>query len=67
LPGVDENGEVVEPDFDPQTGYSEGFLVCAKDFPCRIRPRSEARRETVMREFESVQEKVFARFESPKS
>jgi hypothetical protein len=41
--------------------------VCAKDFPCRIRPRSEGRRETVMREFESVQEDVFAKFECPKT
>ncbi|KAL3450789.1 cytochrome P450 [Aspergillus insuetus] len=67
LPGVDERGEVVESDFNPETGYSEGFLVCAKDFPCRIRPRSEARRETVMREFERVQEAVFSRFECPRT
>lgn len=43
-PGVSENGNTVEPNINPETGYSEGFLVCAKGFGCRIAPRSEARR-----------------------
>ncbi|KAL3481005.1 cytochrome P450 [Aspergillus californicus] len=63
--GCDDKGEAIEPDFNPQTGYSEGFLVCAKDFSCRITPRSEARRATIMREFEEAQEGVFAQFECP--
>lgn len=60
-PAVDDQGNVVEYDFSPATGYSEGFLVCAKDFPCKITPRSEARRVTIMDEFERAQE-VFSRF-----
>jgi cytochrome P450 len=50
------------PDTDAVTGYCEGFLVCAKDFKCRIRVRSEERRKTIVREFEEAK-KVFARFE----
>ena len=62
--GLDADGKPVEPDFDPRTGYSEGFLVCAKDFPCRITPRSEARRETVMREFDEAKRDVFVKYDT---
>ncbi|KAJ5138483.1 uncharacterized protein N7515_003331 [Penicillium bovifimosum] len=62
-PGLDENGNPVEYDYSPETGYSEGFLVCAKDFPCEIKVRSEARRATIMREFEIAQRDVFSRFD----
>jgi cytochrome P450 family 619 len=61
---VDGAGQVVEPDFNPETGYSEGFLVCARDFACRISPRSEIRRETIMREYEKAQKEVFSKYES---
>lgn len=60
-PAVDEQGKEVELDINPQTGYGEGFLLCVKDFPCKITPRSEARRETIMREFNEAQ-KVFSKF-----
>ncbi|KAB8227009.1 cytochrome P450 [Aspergillus alliaceus] len=63
--GTDEEGNAVEPDFNPETGYSEGFLVCAKDFKCTIRPRSEVRRGTIMKEFSEAQEQVFAGYECP--
>lgn len=64
-PDLDETGKPIEPDLDPRTGYSEGFLVCANDFPCRITPRSGARRETIMKEYQKAQEEVFSRFGSP--
>ncbi|KKA19811.1 Cytochrome P450 [Rasamsonia emersonii CBS 393.64] len=48
---LDSSGKPIEPDVDPITGYSEGFLVCANPFPCKITPRSEARRDTIMKEF----------------
>lgn len=64
-PGLDENGKLVELNIDLETGYSEGFLVCAKDFGCRIAPRLEARRETIMKEFEQAQREVFSQFEDP--
>lgn len=63
-PGLDDCGNTIEPDFDPRTGYSEGFLVCAKDFPCRITPRSEARRATIMKEYEEAARDVFSQFET---
>ncbi|OBT81397.1 hypothetical protein VE02_09805 [Pseudogymnoascus sp. 03VT05] len=59
-PGANEEGKVLQPDTDPVTGYCEGFLVCAKDFKCGIKPRSEARRETILREF-GAEKEVFAR------
>jgi cytochrome P450 family 619 len=55
----------VEPDFDPTTGYSEGFLVCARPFECEITTRSEARKATIMREYEEVDREVLARYDSP--
>jgi hypothetical protein len=61
-PGTNEVGEVVLPDTDAVTGYCEGFLVCANDFKCDIKPRSEARRETILREFEAEKE-VFAKYD----
>lgn len=62
-PGLDENGSPVEPDFNPLTGYSEGFLVCANDYECRITPRSAARQDTIMKEYKKAQVEVFSQFE----
>lgn len=45
-------GGDVKIDTDPVTGYSEGFLVCAKDFECEFVVRGEERRGTILREFE---------------
>ncbi|QKX58383.1 uncharacterized protein TRUGW13939_05505 [Talaromyces rugulosus] len=63
-PGQDEKDQPIESDFSPETGYSEGFLVCARDFPCVIKPRSEARRMTIMKEYESAQRETFSRFDA---
>ena len=62
-PGVDSAGNVIEPDMDPETGYSEGFLICARDFPCKITSRSEARRETIESEFNKAEREIFSRYE----
>ena len=62
-PGKNEAKMTVEPDTDPITGYSEGFLVCANDFLCDIEPRSEARRTTIMREFAEAETNVFSKYE----
>ena len=62
-PALDDKGIKLKPNFDPRTGYSEGFLVCAKDFPCVIKPRSEGRRTTIMKEHERSQIEVFSRFD----
>ncbi|KAL5363813.1 cytochrome P450 [Aspergillus floccosus] len=63
-PSLDEHGQPIEYDFSPGTGYSEGFLVCVKDFPCMIKPRSEARQATIMRELDVAQRNVFSRCET---
>ena len=57
--------EGAEPiDTDLRTAYLEGLLCCAKPFECAIEPRSEERWETIMREFEQVNEEVFAKYET---
>lgn len=47
---------------DPGTGYTDGFLRCARPFEVGIRVRSEGRRETVGREFRRAGE-VYGRYE----
>lgn len=63
-PVADESGTKVELDTNPQTGYSEGFLVCAKPFLCKIEVRSEARRRTIDKEFAGARRDIFSRFEA---
>lgn len=58
-PGVNEKGEGIEPSFDFSTNYRKGSLVCAKDIPCIIKPRSEARHATIMREYENTESTYF--------
>jgi cytochrome P450 len=62
-PSVDESGRDMPVDTDPRTAYSEGFLVCAKDFPARFRIRGGERKSTILREFGEV-EGVFAKYEA---
>ena len=64
--GKDSEGKEIEPDVSHETGYCAGFLVCAEDFPATITPRSEGRRQTILREFERARTQVFSRFETPK-
>ncbi|KAL8785210.1 MAG: hypothetical protein Q9195_008743 [Heterodermia aff. obscurata] len=45
-----------------ETGLSQGFLHCVKDYGSSVTLRSEARRDTILREFGEAQT-IFARFE----
>jgi len=63
-PGKDELGQVIEPNIDPATAYSTGFLPCALPYAVEITPRSEARRATIMREFKEAEENVFAKYQT---
>ena len=45
-----------------ETGLSQGFLHCVKDYGSSVTLRSEARGDTILREFEEAQ-KIFAGFE----
>ncbi|KIX96153.1 uncharacterized protein Z520_07931 [Fonsecaea multimorphosa CBS 102226] len=63
-PGKDKDGNPIIPDTDPTTGYSEGFLVCAKPYALEVKPRSEARRETILREYQEAKRDVFSAFDN---
>lgn len=57
-------GQVVEPDADITTGYnSEGLVMIAHPFNLKVTPRSEARCETIMREFAKAESEVFAKYD----
>ena len=45
-----------------ETGLSQGFLHCVKDYGSSITLRSKARGDTILREFEEAQT-IFAKFE----
>ncbi len=54
-PARDKDGNKVEVDVDAETGHDQGDRWVSqgipKEFPCDIKPRSEARRTTIMKEF----------------
>lgn len=51
-------------DSDPVTGYTDGFLRCAKPFDVTIKPRSEERRRRIMVEFEDAERDVFSQYDT---
>ena len=59
---LDNVGNPIPIDTDPATGYSEGILVSPREFECAITPRSEARAETILREFQTAESEVFSKF-----
>jgi cytochrome P450 len=65
-PVRDAAGHVFEPDTSREKGYSSGFLVCAEDFPCNVKVRSEARKATILMELEKARTEVFSKYETPK-
>ncbi|KAK4152517.1 phenol 2-monooxygenase [Chaetomidium leptoderma] len=65
-PGKDASGQVIEPDVRTDKAYSAGFLVCAEDFPCTITLRSEARKATILSEYDAARTQVFSKYETPK-
>ena len=62
-PKLDGRGQAVPIDMSPETGYTDGFLRCAKPFEAEIKVRSEARKATIFEEFSRAEE-VFSRYES---
>ncbi|MCJ1468497.1 hypothetical protein MMC07_007126 [Pseudocyphellaria aurata] len=59
----DAEGKAIPIDTDPETGYTNGFVRCPHPFAAEIKPRSEKRRETIMKEYESAKSDVFAKYE----
>lgn len=49
-------------DISAETGLSQGFLHCVKQYGSSITVRSEGRRETILREFEAAKD-TFKRFD----
>ena len=60
-------GRVIPIDVDAATGYFAGSIYCPKPFDCEIKPRSQARQETILKEYAQAEENVFSstrRYES---
>ena len=57
--GVKEGADI---NTSAETGLSQGFLHCVKEYGSSITLRSEAKRETISREFEEART-IFARYE----
>ncbi|KIV88838.1 hypothetical protein PV10_08476 [Exophiala mesophila] len=57
-------GKPIVPDTSIETGYREGLTNAAYDFPCKFTVRSEARRQTILREMADAKANVFSKFES---
>ena len=47
---------------DPESGISQGFMHCVKDYDAHVIVRGEERRETILRELEGAKG-VFDRYE----
>jgi hypothetical protein len=57
---------VVEPNISSETGYQDGVVLGPEPFKCEIRPRSEKRREAIMREFAEAEKEIFPKYQVPK-
>ncbi|MCJ1466164.1 hypothetical protein MMC07_004783 [Pseudocyphellaria aurata] len=60
----DAQGTPIHIDVDAKTGYTEGFLHCPKPFAAEIKPRSQNRRLTIMKEYASVKSDIFSKYET---
>ncbi|KAI9926209.1 hypothetical protein MW887_004672 [Aspergillus wentii] len=63
-PKLDSSGLPIPINCDPVTGYTDGFLRCAKPYAVDIKPRSEERQKTIMTEFERAEAEVFSRYDT---
>ena len=57
-------GKPIVPDTNIVTGYREGLTACAYEFPIQMTVRSQARRETIMKEFAEAKANVFPKYET---
>lgn len=60
----DVQGRIIPVNVDAATGYSTGAICCPKPFECEIKPRSEARQETILREYALAEENTFFEYET---
>jgi hypothetical protein len=62
--GTDDNGNLIEPDVDPITGYVEGLVTGPKDFEVKFTLRSERKREMIHKELRIAEKEVFSQYET---
>lgn len=59
----DEEGKLWEVDVDPKSGYKEGIVLSPLAFQAEVRVRGEGRRATIMKEMESAEKDIFAKYD----
>ncbi|OQO10660.1 hypothetical protein B0A48_03958 [Cryoendolithus antarcticus] len=63
-PTVDERtGKAIIPDGSIETGYREGLVLCAKDFPAALRVRSAAKQDIIDSAYEIACRDVFSKYD----
>ncbi|MCJ1346970.1 hypothetical protein MMC31_005190 [Peltigera leucophlebia] len=60
----DVQGRVIPVDVDAATGYLTGIHCSPKPFDCEIKPRSEARQETILKEYALAEKDTFLKYET---
>lgn len=63
-PKLDSSGSPIAINCDPATGYTDGFLRCAKPYAVQIKARSEDRQRTILAEFECAEREVFNKYDT---
>lgn len=62
--GRDETGAVIENDLS-WAGTDGGVIVLPKPFKCDLAPRSDERRQTILREFQDAESTIFPKYLVP--
>lgn len=60
----DVQGRTIPVNADATTGYSTGLVVGPKPFDCEIKPRSEAKQETILKEYAQAEENPFSQYQT---
>ena len=60
----DVQGRVIPVNVDAATGYLTGAISYPKPFDCEIKPRSEARQKTILKEYTLAEENIFSEYET---
>ena len=58
-----QTGKPFTLDTTVETGYREGLTMCPYEFPCRVKIRSETRRQAIMKDLKEAQINLFPQYE----
>lgn len=61
---LDYKGDPIPIDSNPVTGYTDGFLRCARPYAVCIKPRSKERQRTIQAEFDRAEKEVFSHYDT---